>query len=158
MIRFIIGIIGAIILCRSAFSIYVLTKDVSAYVDRAQVAADAGDMHQYLQQAESGMQKHDLTTGHVRLYFKTANSDLAIIHQSVKRLNERLVEVRRMDTTEFTYQAALDDIRGTIRELDIPVGSAVWVKDWWLIIVGGICFFIGFGTHLLSSEENLWAY
>lgn len=116
------------------FQWYGLSKDVDAYIDRAQVAADREDMIDYMQHLKENMQKNDLTEGHFALIFTTPANDLALHFKTVGRILERLHGIEGIPKNETAYQVALDDIRGTIRELKNPSSSVVWVRFWFLYV------------------------
>lgn len=118
-----------------AYRVYVAQRDFGAVMHRAQVAADARDMQSYLQNLEANMRTLGMTSGHTALVFKTPGNDLELLHQSVKRTIERLDAIVDMPQQEAAYQVALDDLRGIIRELEVPVIEFVWVRYWYLVAI-----------------------
>src|SRR3989338_4858102 len=99
---------------------YQLTRDVESVAHRAQVAADVPDMLEYMKELKSGMERHGMTHVHTALIFKTPANDLAMLGASVTQIITRLEAIKNIPRTDTTYQVALDDIRGTIRELEAP--------------------------------------
>lgn len=114
---------------------FIFVRDVDALIDRAQVAADREDMIEYLTTLKENMEKYDMTKGHFALIFKTPANDLALHYKTVNRLLERLDSIKNIPKSETAYQVALDDIRGTIRELPNPAGGYTLALYWWLIAV-----------------------
>ena len=55
---------------------------------------------------------------------------------SVTQIITRLEAIKNIPRTDTTYQVALDDIRGTIRELEAPSLGYLWVQYWFLYLVG----------------------
>ena len=67
---------------------------------------------------------------------------------------ERSEGIIGLNKTDTTYQVALDDIRGTIRELDLHAWPYVWRHGgyavimiwlsvgWLVLIITGICAFL----------------
>lgn len=96
---------------------YPIDRDVWAQLDRAQVSAEADDMLVYVDVAISGLEERDQISGHCALYFKTLNNDLGAQYQSMKNIRSRLERTVLFDKSSVEYQSAIDDIRGTIREL-----------------------------------------
>ncbi|HBB65597.1 MAG TPA: hypothetical protein DCZ84_03120 [Candidatus Vogelbacteria bacterium] len=115
---------------------YQLNRDVESVAHRAQVAADVPDMLEYMKELKSGMERHGMTRGHTALIFKTPANDLAKLNGSISSIITRLEAVKDIPRTETTYQVALDDIRGTIRELEGPSGGYLWVQYWFLFLAG----------------------
>jgi len=94
------------------------------------------DMLEYMKELKSGMERHGMTRGHTALIFKTPANDLAKLNGSISSIITRLEAVKDIPRTETTYQVALDDIRGTIRELEGPSGGYLWVQYWFLFLAG----------------------
>ena len=115
---------------------YQLNRDVESVAHRAQVSADVPDMLGYMKELKAGMERHGMTRGHTALIFRTPANDLAKLNDSITRIIMRLEAVKDMPRSETTYQVALDDIRGTIRELESPSMGYLWVQYWFLILVG----------------------
>lgn len=119
---------------------YGLSRDIDALVGRAQVAADREDMIEYLTELKYNLESRDMDRGHFALIFTTPANDLALHFKTVSRLLERLKSIKDIPKNETAYQVALDDIRGTIRELPNPGMGYLWTQYWFL--------FLGFGIWL----------
>lgn len=115
---------------------YALVRDVDALIDRAQVAADREDMIEYLTKLKQNMERHGMTQGHFVLIFKTPANDLALHFKTISRILDRLHSIKDIPKNETAYQVALDDIRGTIRELENPAMGYLWTKYWFLYVLG----------------------
>lgn len=115
---------------------YQLNRDIESVAHRAQVAADATDMLEYMKELRSGMEHHSMTHGHTALIFKTPANDLAKLTSSIDQIIARLEATKDIPRTETTYQVALGDIRGTIRELESPSNGYLWVRYWFLFLAG----------------------
>lgn len=107
---------------------YQLERDMDAVINRAQVAADAEDMHGYTLQLQANMERLGVTSGYTAVIFKRPDNNMALHYQAVKRINERLQQVVRLPKNDVAYQTALDDLRGVLRELPNPAGSVLWVR------------------------------
>jgi hypothetical protein len=70
--------------------LYHLDRDLDSVMDRAQVAADAGDMLDYVRTLSANMRANKATTGNTALVFKTPRTELALQFQTVQRIVERL--------------------------------------------------------------------
>lgn len=113
---------------------YLLNRDIEAVAHRAQVSADAEDMLNYMQTLKANMEEHGITEGHTALIFKKPSNDLSLLYASVSRIVERLKQIQNMSKSETSYQVALDDLRGTIRELEEPTLGFIWVNNWILFL------------------------
>lgn len=111
---------------------YQLNRDIEAVAHRAQVAADAEDMLQYMKTMKANMERHGMATGYTALIFKQPSNDLSLLYASVNNIINRLEQVKNLPKSETAYQVALDDLRGTIRELESPSSGFVWVNSWFL--------------------------
>ena len=127
-----------------------LSRDTQAVLYRAQVAANAADMKAYVTQLQKNMEERGMTKGFTALVWKTPEKDMELIYKTVVRANERLTAVQGLPQMETTYQVALDDLRGTLRELQLNTAGWFWTRNWWWIlgsfvsaIISVIFFFIG---------------
>ena len=114
---------------------YQLNRDIEAVTHRAQVAANAEDMLFYMETFKGNMEKHGMTEGHTALIFKTPFNDLSLLYASVNNIIERLEQVQELSKSDTAYQVALDDLRGTIRELEYPSLGFLWVHNWALFVL-----------------------
>lgn len=133
IVSLVVSVIAAAILIPAGYG---LVREVDALVDRAQVAADREDMTEYLTELKQNMERRGMTRGHFALIFKTPANDLALHFKTVKRILERLHGIKDIPKNETAYQVALDDIRGTIRELPNPAMGYLWTEYWFLYILG----------------------
>lgn len=135
---------------------YSLHRDIQAYIDRAQVASNATDMIGYLEQAMAEMEERGLTEGSTALIFKTPQNDLALIYKAMQRNVERLKEIENLPREETTYNVALDDIRGAVREIPVFVNGLLWSRCGWIVtivnIVAIILAILFFGTFACWDE------
>lgn len=115
---------------------YQLDRDIESVAHRAQVAADASDMLEYMKELKAGLERHGMTYGHTALIFKTPKNDLAKLNESIAQIIKRLEAIKDVPRSETTYQVALDDIRGTIRELESPSEGYLWTQYWFLFLAG----------------------
>jgi len=120
---------------------YPMFKDVDALIDRAQIAADRGDMEHYLTQLKKNMEKHGMTEGYTAVIFTAPNNNLALHFKTVTSLLGRLKAIKTIAKNATAYQVALDDMRGTIREIPNPAEAVLWTRYWYL-------FYIGFGVWI----------
>lgn len=107
-------------------------KDIEAVAHRAQVAADAEDMLMYMSQLKANMEKHGMTEGHTALFLKDPSNDLRLLFTAIVRITQRLEQVKDLDKSDAAYQVAMDDLRGTIRELEPPTDWYIWVHYWYV--------------------------
>ena len=141
--------------------------DISSYIDRAQVSANASDMAGYITQARVGMEKYGMTEGHAALLWKRPDNDMSLIYAAVLSLEDRAIlhgDLYDQDLSyaeSTTYQVALDDLRGSLRELEMQDLSYYWRHGGlsllvvvWLFWVFGMAFGLGalvLGWYLESN-------
>ena len=115
-----------------------LGQDIGAPLNRAQVAANPADVDKYMAEVQSGMEKHGMTNGNW-VWFginKNVDNDFGVAYDAVKSIRERLQNMKGFDPKSTEYQVALNDVRGTIRELNIGQQSRNgWEHAWVLIFV-----------------------
>jgi hypothetical protein len=130
------GVVTVVVLVLLLGLGYPLVRDIDALLDRAQVAADREDMQAYLIALKLNLEARDMTSGHFALIFTTPANDLGLHYRTLMRIIERLDSIRALPKHETAYQVALDDIRGTIRELPNPAQPYLWTQYWFLYLVG----------------------
>ncbi|MFH0929990.1 MAG: hypothetical protein V1814_01925 [Candidatus Moraniibacteriota bacterium] len=136
-----VALIFACILTAACTGFLVITgygavRNIDAVIDRAQVAADREDMVEYLQTLKKNMEEWGMTRGHFALVFKTPANDLTLHYKALNRIIERLDSIKNIPKNETAYQVALNDLRGTVRELHNPALGWLWTNYWFLYILG----------------------
>jgi hypothetical protein len=117
-------------------------SDVDAYINRAQVAANRDDMSEYLTQAKTNMETIGMTSGHTAVFLTRADNDLALTYLTITRVIERLDSIKNEPENSTTYQVALDDMRGTVRELANPAAGWGWVHAFWWYAAAAVMWII----------------
>jgi hypothetical protein len=112
-------------------------------------------------QVQEGMEKHSLTSGHWGFWQlfginRNVDNDFGIAYEAVINIRARLADIKQFDHKSTEYQVGLDDVRGTIRELNI--GQQDWNKyqnHWWvgLLWVSTVMFFVGGGLLWYNSDS-----
>ena len=97
---------------------YPIDRDVWSRLDRAQIMAESEDMSQMVNEAIIGLEARNQISGHCALYFKTPSNDLGMQYEALNNMRERLGRTNTFDKNSVQYQSAIDDLRGTIRELN----------------------------------------
>lgn len=98
---------------------YLVRRDTTAWLNRAQVAAAPEDMERYLDKTLEGMKKWKLGSGHAAFVFKTPDNEMSLITRALTKAADRAGELKQVAQTKVEYHVGLDDLRGTIRELDL---------------------------------------
>ena len=124
-------------------SCYEYDVKVDSVIERAQVSADREDMQEQLTVLLKNMKELGWDEGHFAVLWKTPENDLSLHYKAVQRLIERLDGIEDLPKNDVAYQPALDDIRGTIRELHNPGRAMLWVRYWWVILLLGLAWFVG---------------
>lgn len=139
---------------------YVLYRDVESVMHRAQVAADDGNMRKYMMMLRDNLEKHHMTEGNSALIFKTPANDLALLYESVNRIIDRLESIKDVPHSEAAYQTALDDLRGTIRELEEPSFGFLFTQAWLLFLIatltGAYAFWYGIDAMAQFARGRLF--
>ena len=145
--------VGIALLGGCGYKEYTVSRDITAVKDRAQVAADREDMIFYLEQLKANLEERGWTEGHAALLFKTPKNDLALNYQSINKILERLHSLESVERNSTTYQVALDDIRGTLREIWLPAGELSWAKfGWWMTLLG-LGLLVGAGVFIWYNSD-----
>ena len=138
----IIVVVGAIGGAEAFLTNLDYSRKVSSVMNRAQVSADRGDMLTQVEILHDNLIGLGWTRGHSAVIQTTSETDLALNFKAVERIQYRLGEMRYMDRNGDAYQSALDDIRGTLREMPDPRAGMMRVRYWpWVLgffVVTGI--------------------
>ena len=132
---------------------WMVGRDTDKVMDRAQVAADATDMLGYMEKLRVNMDERGMTQGSTALVFKTDVNDVSKQYEGMKKLIQRLEKIKNLDTASTTYQVALDDIRGTIRELPRMGSGWYWVKVAWILLLVTLGVWIVTGLVWAASSK-----
>lgn len=103
---------------------YPISRDVWDKLDRAQTSAESEDMLRYVSEAIYSLEnKRGLfsgrpqTEGHCALIFKKPSNSLEAQYRILKNVKTRLGRIITFDKNSIEYATSMDDIRGTIREI-----------------------------------------
>lgn len=136
--------------------VWTIGKDTDRILERAQIAAEAGDMYQYMVRLRDNMQEYGMTEGNTAFVFKTDMNDIGLQFRAVNKLIERLEMINELDKSSTAYQTALDDIRGTLREMPRIALGWYYIKTWWILALITIVawLFTGIAWLKLSSSDH----
>lgn len=155
VLPFLVSLVTAVV---SLVALFRYDRDIDSYINRAQVAADGEDMAEYLAIVKSNLEKHDATSGNTALIWKTSDTDLSMNYKAVTRLLGRLESIKDLPKNETTYQVALDDIRGTVREIPNPAESLVWRKYRLFILATAFAWFAAYGWFFWGPAFRRWRW
>jgi len=103
---------------------YPLERDVWGVLDRAQISAESEDMLNLVDRAIKNLEDkkslfsgYDQTEGNCALIFQKPENSLEMQYTALLNIRTRLERTNNFDKNSVEYQSAIDDIRGTIREL-----------------------------------------
>ncbi len=133
VILFVVAVVTSVSLGLTKWHI---DQDINGWKDRAQVSSEPSDMMLYMSNVKSGMEKWGLTTGNAALIFDTPDKDMVLIMRTVQQHIDQAGVLTKMDRSSPEYQTGLDNLRGSIRELDLHAWDAWYYHD-------------GFGTAIL---------
>lgn len=103
---------------------YPLERDVWGKLDRAQISAESEEMYRLVNEAlislenkNSLIARKSQSEGHCALIFKKPDNSLDMQYTALYNIRKRLDRTNSFDKQSVEYQSAIDDIRGTIREV-----------------------------------------
>jgi hypothetical protein len=103
---------------------YPLERDVWGVLDRAQISAESDDMLRLVNIAINNIENkrslfsgYPQTEGYCALIFQKPENSLEMQYTAMSNIRKRLQRTDTFDKNSVEYQVAIDDIRGTIREL-----------------------------------------
>jgi hypothetical protein len=114
---------------------YNINRDILGWQTRAQVSSEPHDMHDYMVNVKTGMEKWGMTTGYAAMIFKTPYNDMKLIYRTVQQNIDQAEVLTTMDRSTPEYQTGLDNLRGSIRELDLQA-------FWFYVVNQGMGIFI----------------
>lgn len=142
----VVAIVASVILGVTGYQI---NRDILGWQTRAQVSSEPNDMHTYMSNVQASMQKWSMTQGYAALIFTTPENDMSLIYRTVQQHIDQAQVLTTMDRSSPEYQTGLDNLRGSIRELDLHAyafwsvhAGLLWVVlcivGWFLGIILGI--------------------
>ncbi|HHT9138796.1 MAG TPA: hypothetical protein ACFYEK_16320 [Candidatus Wunengus sp. YC60] len=102
-----------------------IDQDINGWKSRAQVSSEPHDMLLYMSNVKAGMEKWGITSGNAALFFPTPETDIAMILRSIQQHIDQAKILTAMDRSTPQYQTGLDNLRGSIRELNVHA-----FQDW----------------------------
>lgn len=132
-----LGSITFVLFVIVAVQAWQVEKDINKVQYRAQVAADADRMIVLLDELIGNMEERDMTSGHAALIFKSPTNDIGQDYQALLAVRERAQLLAGLDRTSPAYNSGLDDLRGTLREINIEAWyyEALSSFTWWLFLI-----------------------
>lgn len=113
---------------------YPQQRDVWGILDRAQISAESEEMYDLVNYAITTLENREglisgmpQTEGFCALIFQQPDNSLEMQYTAMKNIRTRLERTNGFDKNSVEYQAAIDDIRGTIRELPY---LDCWIWHW----------------------------
>jgi len=88
---------------------YPLERDVWGKLDRAQISAESEEMYTLVNEAIISLEN--------KKSLKKPDNNLEMQYIALYNIRERLNRTNSFDKNTMEYQSAIDDIRGTIREV-----------------------------------------
>jgi len=113
---------------------WVLDRDINGWLDRAQVANNPEDMQKYLIKCRDGMVSYGLTTEYGTVIFPTPEEYMPYVMEVLDSAIHRCDYIKGLPQNSTTYQVALDDLRGNIRELDLHANGKYWADNFYTML------------------------
>lgn len=117
-------VIGCLVVAISATIMWVsagyeINRDIEGWKSRAQVSSEPNDMLRYMTLVSAGMERRGMISGSAALILKTPENDMSLIYRTVQQHIDQAKILTSMDRSSPEYQTGLDNLRGSIRELNI---------------------------------------
>lgn len=135
---------------------YHISRDIEGWKERAQVSSEPNDMLEYMTNVKEGMEEWNITEGNADILFPNPDNDMSLIYRAVGQHIDQAQVLTTMNRSTPEYQTGLDNLRGSIRELNLNV-HAYW--DWhqgllpWALLVFVILF--GCGALIVSLDWDM---
>lgn len=113
------GVVAVIFTIVLVIASYKVNREIVGWQARAQVSSEPHDMHDYMLNVKAGMDKWGMTNGYAALIFKTPENDMSLIYRTVQQHIDQAEVLTGMNRATPEYQTGLDNLRGSIRELDL---------------------------------------
>ncbi len=143
------GLVVAIVFAVVLFvADYQINRDIVGWQTRAQVSSEPHDMHDYMVNVKAGVEQWDMTTGYAFPLMPTPENDMTLVYRTLQQHIDQAEVLTGMDRSTPEYQTGLDNLRGSIRELDLHAFEYYsWHSGlvWWVLCVLGCLVFAGFG-------------
>jgi hypothetical protein len=133
-----------------------LDRDINGWLDRAQVANNPIDMQNYLVKCRDGMISYGLTTGYGVAIFPTPEEYMPYVMEVLDSAITRCDYIKGLPENSTTYQVALDDLRGNIRELDLHANGKYWADNVLTLVWASVGWLVAvlFGFFALFTWDN----
>lgn len=132
---------------------YQIDREVDSWKGRAQVSSEPNDMYEYMSNVKEGMERRGFTSGYADPIFPTSETDMALVYRAVQQHVDQAEVLTTMDRSTPEYQTGLDNLRGSIRELELHTKS-YWSwhfgLGWWILNTLSWIFLCVFGFWLLA--------
>jgi len=125
---------------------YQIDRQVNGWKTRAQVSSEPNDMLAWMTNVKEGMERWGMTSGYAALIFRTPKNDMSLIYKTLINHVEQAQRLTTMDRLSPEYQTGLDNLRGSIRELDLQANYFWLIHDGlllfavtvvlWILVVG----------------------
>ena len=128
--------------------------EIDSLIQQTQVAASLGEISDNLTDVIGAMERRGATSGYSNLIDRVPENDIGLDYQAIIRIRDRAELLRNEDVFSTTYNVALDDIRGTLREIDVNAfGWQFWANPagWIFTILIALCIIVFVGLALVSS-------
>lgn len=142
------ALLAAICVVVIVITSYHIDRDINGWKTRAQVSSEPNDMHEYMSNVKAGMEQWEMTNGYAALIFTKPDNDMSLIYRAVTQHVEQSKVLTAMNRSTPEYQTGLDNLRGSIRELELQT-------TYYWSVHQGLLFWIGFVFGLIGAVLSL---
>jgi hypothetical protein len=132
------------VICSIALAInwWQVNQNIEGWKTRAQVSSEPNDMFEYMSNVKAGMERYGMTRGYAAIIFSTPANDMVLIYKTVGRHVDQAKVLTTMNRNTPEYQTGLDNLRGSIRELQLHAWYYWSIHDGLLLWIATISFWI----------------
>ena len=104
---------------------YQIDRDINSWKARARGSAVPKDIHDYMNNVKSGLERRGMNVGNTALFFPTSKSDMNYIYRSVCGIADQAEILMNLDHSSPSYQSGMDNLHDTLGNLEL------YTKEFW---------------------------
>ena len=130
-------ILAVVLSVVTLIQVYPVYTEIDSQLKRAQVSSSMLSMAENLEKVRVGMVINNVTSGHAAMVFKTPLNDVGEDYKAIVALRDRAISLAKSDPNSIEYNVGLDDLRGTVREIQIEAYYYAAIRNpfYWISIL-----------------------
>jgi hypothetical protein len=139
------------------YEYHLLYRDIESVAHRAMGSGDVVEMHAYMKLLQGNMERHEMTSGHTSLFFKSPQNDLALTYQSIGVIIWQLEQLMTLPVKDSAYQVGMMAQKEALNNLMAPSEGYIWVHYWPLYFLG-LFFWIWLLVHFFRFDFDKYKF